>query len=540
MTPKIAVLYYGHVRNNDEMYLEQLENVFNHNDCDIFIYTSRYESSYYKKLPAVMNKNDLYQRFGDRIKSLEVYEDNLEDMIECKKWMKEKHKIYLEKRKTDKYEPHTRCLNWVYKQKKAYDNMLEYAKQNNINYDLVFTFRSDLRVTEKVNFDNIKNGKVSIGGNTWDYNDRNIYGIIDFFIYASPKAISKYISLYDKFYDYNNIESNAFADNAKDCFHPVRQIVAHFKSQKKKFISTNKTQPIKLMPESVCHKPRTGEPKCAILLIGHFTEICKFTCKIQLERLICQNKCDLFIYTSKKRKYRGIDIKVNNPEITKEEIAEFYENYEGIREIKFFEDSEEEMKECDSMLKSTFQRFEENKKHQDGTTRSNYKETMGQWHKLYRCNEMLRDFEKKNGNKYNLVMKLRPDLYITKNVLLNEIMDKYRPKDNINKTMFGWCDVVYLTSPENMNWISKLINYYYTYNNKDNNTRHDSQRWIFAHETQFFNHCYAFDLAFVNRFNGLYKVNIIRKLEEIENIKISIDPNKESDSLDNNLDNNLE
>jgi hypothetical protein len=516
--PKIAVLFYGHVRNNDEMYIEQLENIFNHNNCDMFVYTSRYESSYYNKLPAVMNKNDLYKRYGNRIKSLEIYEDNLEDMIECKQWMKDRNKIFLEKRKTDKYESHTRCLNWIFKQKKSHDNMKIYANKNNIKYDLVFTFRPDLRVTEKVNFDNIKNGKVTIGENTWDYNEKNIYGIIDFFIYGCPNSIEKYINLYDCYYEYNNLEINAFADNPKDCFHPVRQIIAHFKNQKMKHISTNKTTPIKLMPESVCHKARTGEPKCAILLIGHFTDVCNYTCKIQLKKLICPNKCDLFIYTSKKRKYRGADIKINNPEITKAEIAEFYDNYEGIREIKFFEDSQNEIKECDTMLKEAFKRYENNKKHQDGTTRSNYKETMGQWHKLYRCNEMVKEYEKINGNKYNLIMKLRPDLYIEKSVLFTDVMKLYGPKDNINRTILGWCDVVYITSPENMNWISKLINYYYLYNNKENNTRYDSQRWIFAHETQFLNHCLSFDLAFVNRFNGLYKVNIIRKNEEIEEL----------------------
>jgi hypothetical protein len=517
MQPRIAILYYGHVRNNDELYKEHLEKIIDKNNCDLFIYTSRYKSSYYNLLPEVITKNELHERFGDRIKVLEMYENNLDDMIECKKWMKEK-KDYFEKNKNNqKAEPHTRCLNWVYKQKKAFELMEKYETDNNIKYDLIVTFRPDLNIVENIDFSGINEGKFSIGDKLWEFHDFNVYGIIDFFIFGTKDIIKKYIQIYDKYYFYDKIDINAVADNPKECYHPVRQIISHFRSEKIKFCSINKTTPVKLTPANICHKPHTGNLKMAILLVGHFTEVCSVTCKIQLEKLIKPNDCDIFIYTSKKKKYRGSDMKFNNPENTVEDIMAFYDNYPNIRKIKFFEDYPDEVEECNVMIKNALLRYEKNKIHQDGTRRPNYSETLGQWHKLYRCNQLLKEYEKENGNKYNVVMKLRPDLNIQKNVTLGEIFGKFKDRDfdNINKTMFGWCDVVYLSSPENINWISQLMFEFYNYNTEQNNTRYDSCRWFYAHENQFLNHCYAFGLNYINKFNGTFIVNIERKLENL-------------------------
>jgi hypothetical protein len=460
MFPKIAILYCDYIQEFN--YKNHFDNLFSLNDCDIFVYTNRYYScSQYNKLPKNIDKN-IFNEIP-KLKHLEFFEDNLNDMLEFRNLLKTKDLKLFSKEN----------LELVFKQNKLYNKMLDYQTKNNITYDIIILQSPNVVLENKIIFTKTT---FSINEKIEQINDNLLYGLEKYFVFGYNELIEKYLRISHKCYPY--------------------------------LIKFQQLEGIKY--ENIYFE---DSPRCAILMIGHFTEVSKYTSKIQMEQFIKPNNCDIFIYTSKKSKYRGKDIKTNNPIISKEEIYDLYDNYENIKEIKFEEDDNDNY-ECNLFLSNALLNYGKNNIHQDGTRRPNYSETLPQWFKLMKCYEMVKNYEKENGFKYNIVVKCRPDINMPKNIDLNQVIGSFLKNDNLKYTLYGWCDVMYMGSPENINWISQLIKYYYTYIDKDTNLRYDSCRWFFAHENQFACHHRFFLCNYINKLRSIYGIEIERDVNK--------------------------
>jgi uridine kinase len=102
------------------------------------------------------------------------------------------------------------------------------------------------------------------------------------------------------------------------------------------------------------------------------------------------------------------------------------------KEDKYFNliDEENDVKKITSSLNPKSIIIESNKFYSEN---KNINSTINQWDKLYRLNEIKKSYETIKNKKYDLVIRLRPDLNIKKINLINQNIDKgkiYIPKDS--------------------------------------------------------------------------------------------------------------
>jgi len=294
---KIACLYYGHFRNNDQLLSSHLDKIIKNNNCDIFIYTGKHYSNYFTTFPKIINKQNIIINFSPYIKQLKIYEDEIEDVKECQQILSERKKVFESKNKSN-FKDHERCLNWLYKLYKCNQMRHEYEQQHNFKYDVIFTFRPDLEIIHQINFNTFNEGFLIIDELRYGMKKESLHGIIDFFIFGTSTQMDLFSNTLFNYYEYDSIDLNKKCNNPDFCYHPVDQIIARMRYNKINFVSTNRNRPVRLM-NNISHIPyNEPKPNFAVQIYGKI-ENTNTNIQNLIDFLIKPNDCDLFICINK-------------------------------------------------------------------------------------------------------------------------------------------------------------------------------------------------------------------------------------------------
>ena len=202
----------------------------------------------------------------------------------------------------------------------------------------------------------------------------------------------------------------------------------------------------------------------AIYFMGHFVPNCEDLVELQLNNYV---NCtfDIYILTEKVRLYgRFLDMKKTNQifgvnknnfdnEMNDEKIYKIFGKYsKNIKCISYLEDNIEEYNKL----------LNDNKKYYEEKFNTKLKNSIErEYYKFYKAFLLKEEYQKKSGVKYDFIIKTRPDL-----ILKNQIkFTKYYEKNALTK-VFGRNNIFIIGNEENMDWISKVIKYYYRYDGK--------------------------------------------------------------------------
>jgi hypothetical protein len=193
-----------------------------------------------------------------------------------------------------------------------------------------------------------------------------------------------------------------------------------------------------------------SELKVAILLAGGLRTFWYSIDNI-LENFIIPNNADVFIYTGaepypssslpiiidelddSKKKKSSMTLTRSNPNIEGKRILIDEENFikeklkNYLKDIRFKEDSPEDIKECNDDFNMKVNYFKTSyvvnntdliiQKTHYGPQRFVFE----QYFKMYKCNEMKNEYALKNNIEYDYVIRLRPDFYYDNIVNLNKL-----------------------------------------------------------------------------------------------------------------------
>jgi hypothetical protein len=411
---KIACLLYGHFRNNEQLFVSHMNNIFKNNNCDIFIYTGKYYSNYFTSFPKMINKEEIKNKFYPYLKNLQIYEDNIEDMIECNNIINQRKNVFLEKNKNG-FKDHERCLYWLYKLYKCNLLRKQYELTHNLNYDLVFTFRPDLEIIYPIDFYNdFENNYLVIDTIKYGVNKNGLHGIIDFFIFGVPDKMNIFCETIFNYYEFDSENINPKCKNPDFCYHPVDQILARFRHFGIKFISTNRNRPVRLM-NNISHIPYNEQNiKSAIQVSGTISNF--QNTKDFINKIAKYNDSDIFLCISKYYDSKILD---------KNLIKIMFEN-NRIRDIIFIEDVNDE----------------------------NF---------INKSSKSRQEYEKINNCNYNYVILINLDNDISRkeifenNFKISSKLFNFEKYSNISNSIINFNNVIYVSSDFNINILTNEI-----------------------------------------------------------------------------------
>ena len=223
----------------------------------------------------------------------------------------------------------------------------------------------------------------------------------------------------------------------------------------------------------------------ALFFLGHFVPNSEKLIELQLNNYL---NCtfDIFIVTEKERVYGRFAkpkiakniLNIDNVKklnlITEDEIIKMFGKYsKNIKKIIFASDY---IDECNEILKN-------NRDFYINKYGMNFKRSREiEYFKFLKANYLKDDYKIKENKKYDFVIKTRPDLILKNQIYFCEEYKRY-----CKSNFFGSNNLFIIGNEENMNWLSKVINYYYRYDGK------------FGCEFQLYKHALHKNLKFIKK-----------------------------------------
>lgn len=194
---KVAICFYGlhpdetwnpgtggnRITKKDKCLNKWNENVFSLNDCDIFMHSF---STKHEQLLEYKPKRYLFE-------DVNYFDNNIVD--------KKKKEYYYKKHNNRLHIP---ILLYVsYGIKKSVELMLEYSKENNIEYDLILISRIDVCWLNPLHFNQLNTNKFysAIWGKNNLYS-KNGDGFLAYWFCSNKNYIIEFSKIYDNIYDY--------------------------------------------------------------------------------------------------------------------------------------------------------------------------------------------------------------------------------------------------------------------------------------------------------------------------------------------------
>jgi hypothetical protein len=129
------------------------------------------------------------------------------------------------------------------------------------------------------------------------------------------------------------------------------------------------------------------------------------------------NKCSMIFSRENRNNIENKILYMNEYEFIKNKLG----NY--LKDIKFYQDINDDINEFENDYLKRVEIFK-NYKNNQKITDSHYgpqKYILEQYFRIYKCNEMKKEYENKNEFKYDYCMRLRPDFYYDNIINLNKI-----------------------------------------------------------------------------------------------------------------------
>ena len=153
---KIAICIPALMRTYKKLYHNQLINLFEPNNADIFIYTSNFNDQLEEEYDIEDFKREIKSVYGEKLKKINIVTNEFIDNAILNSRHDSCPKISLEKimKNVDK-DPGfiKRKHDWInfYRTHQCNNLVKEYEKENNFKYDFIIKFRPDLQLYKKLN-----------------------------------------------------------------------------------------------------------------------------------------------------------------------------------------------------------------------------------------------------------------------------------------------------------------------------------------------------------------------------------------------------
>lgn len=232
-------------------------------------------------------------------------------------------------------------------------------------------------------------------------------------------------------------------------------------------------------------------PKVAVLIVGLLRTFTVCAKSVINNILHANGACDVFVYSSSVGIENANDVKLT------------LQNLVNPINIRFVEDDANDVRE------EKLFRYKLDRKIPRATDRA----SGIQWHKVWRCWEMMRNHEETRGEKYNVVIKIRPDTIFHKQFSrFNYDLEK--------RCIYNWEDIVAIGSREPMEHYCNLYHSYGEYKWDDEVNRkilgYTDQNLTYISEMQMKRHMLAggFGLSWFELVPWL-DVNIVRVAKDV-------------------------